>query len=159
MERFHPRRKEREIQSLEEIHQILKSQKYMTIACSKENVPYLFTVNYAYWQEKEWLYFHCAPIGKKIEFISSNPKVWGQVIVDQGQITGQCDYNYRSVHFQGEAEIVAEEKEKSFALELLIDQQEPDPESIKSKLFPMQINKVTVVKIKIQGLSGKEYKR
>ena len=158
MKRFHPRRVEKEIQTLEEVHQILRSQKYMTVACCKENNPYLFIVNYAFCPEEECLYFHCAPLGKKLEYIASNPKVWGEVIVDRGYVTGQCDYNFRSVHFQGEAEIVQEEKEKKLALELLIDQQEPDPEILKSKLTLEQMDKVTVVKIRIQGLSGKEYK-
>lgn len=158
MKRFHLRRVEKEIQTLEEIYQILKSQKYMTVACCKENIPYLFTVNYAFYPEEECLYFHCAPSGKKLEYITSNPKVWGEVIVDRGYVTGQCDYNFRSVHFQGEAQIVQEEEEKKLALGLLIDQQEPDPESLKGKFALKQIDKVAVVKIRIRGLSGKEYK-
>ncbi|MGB9834614.1 MAG: pyridoxamine 5'-phosphate oxidase family protein [bacterium] len=157
MKRFHLRRKEKEIESLEEIYEILRSQRYMTVACSKDNIPYLFTVNYAFELEKKLLYFHCAPQGKKLEYISSNPRVWGEVIEDRGYLAGKCDYNYRSVHFQGEAEIVREEKEKILALELLIDQQEPDPESVKDSLSPEQISKTTIVKIRIRGLSGKKY--
>jgi len=157
MKRFHARRKDKEIDSLEELWDVLRSQKYMTVACSKDNQPYLFTVNYAFDHSKNSLYFHCAPEGKKMEYLASNPLVWGQVIEDRGYLYGKCDHNYRSVHFQGVVQVVQEEKEKMEALHLLIDQQELDPEPVKRNLTPKQIENTAIVKILIIGISGKKY--
>lgn len=157
MKRFHLRRAEKEISSIEEIFEILSSQRYMTVACCKGDTPYLFTVNYAFDKSNLVLYFHCASIGKKLEFISFNPRVWGEVIEDRGYLPGKCDYNFRSVHFEGESEIVSGEKEKYFALKLLVEQQEPEPENILKNLSFEQIQRTAIVKIKILGISGKKY--
>lgn len=129
----------------------------MTVACCKEDSPYLFTVNYAFHLENWVFYFHCASRGKKLDFISFNPKVWGEVIEDRGYLEGKCDYNFRSVHFEGEARIVSDEEEKSFALKLMVKQQEPDPDKIWNNLSWEQIQRTTVVKIKVLGISGKKY--
>ncbi len=158
MRKFHSRRREKDIESLEEIFEILRSQRYMTIACARDNIPYLFTVNYAFLKDEGLLYFHCASQGKKLDYISSNPKVWGTVIEDRGYLVGKCDYNYRSVHFEGEARIVVDESEKLLALNALIDQQEPEPESVKKMISLERVSSTMIVCIKINGISGKKYK-
>lgn len=157
MKRFHLRRKEKEIPSIEEILEIISLKKYMTVACCKGDSPYLFTVNYAFDPENWTFYFHCASQGKKLDFIFFNPRVWGEVIEDRGYLEGQCDYNFRSVHFEGEATVVSDEEEKSFALKLLVEQQEPDPEKIWNSLSWEQVQRTTIVKIKVLGISGKKY--
>ena len=99
--KYHTRHPEKEITDHSEILRIVKSQKFMTIAMSKDNEPYLVTVNHAFDEEKNCFYFHCSKTGKKADFIHSNTKVWGQILEDNGYLVRQCDHAYRSVHFTG----------------------------------------------------------
>jgi nitroimidazol reductase NimA-like FMN-containing flavoprotein (pyridoxamine 5'-phosphate oxidase superfamily) len=74
---FHVRRKEREITDLTEMRQVLKTTKYVTVALSRENDPYLVALSHGYDETRNCLYFHCAPEGKKLIYAQSNNRVWG----------------------------------------------------------------------------------
>ena len=95
---FHVRRKEREITDQDEMRQVLKNTKYVTVALCMNNEPYLVSLNHGYDQTRNCLYFHCAPEGKKLVYAQANPNVWGQAVLDFG-VTDECDYAYTSVHF------------------------------------------------------------
>ena len=82
MKKYHMRNKDKEISDRDEMIEVIQSQKIVTIALSKDNEPYLVTVNYAYDKGEECFYFHCGYEGKKIDFIKSNPTIWGQVLDD-----------------------------------------------------------------------------
>jgi uncharacterized protein len=77
---FHVRRKEREITNSDEMLQVLKVTKYVTIALCMDNKPYLVALSHGYDEDKKCLYFHCAPEGKKLIFAAANPQVWGQAV-------------------------------------------------------------------------------
>jgi nitroimidazol reductase NimA-like FMN-containing flavoprotein (pyridoxamine 5'-phosphate oxidase superfamily) len=153
---FHVRRKDREITDANEIQQILKETKYVTIAFCLNNEPYLVSLNHGYDEAKNCLYFHCAPEGKKLIYAKNNPKVWGQAVVDFG-VTDECDYAYTSVHFQGKISLISDSAEKRHALEVLVRQVALNPESKLLKIKPEKVDKTTFVKIEITYLSGKKH--
>ncbi len=93
---FHVRRKEREITDPDEMRQVLKATKYVTVALCMDNEPYLVSLSHGYDETKNCLYFHCAPEGKKLIYAKANPNVWGQAVLDFG-VTEECDYAYTSV--------------------------------------------------------------
>jgi nitroimidazol reductase NimA-like FMN-containing flavoprotein (pyridoxamine 5'-phosphate oxidase superfamily) len=97
---FHVRRREREITDTEEMRQVLKTTKYVTVALCMNNEPYLVALSHGYDQEHSCLYFHCANEGKKLVYAQANNRVWGQAVLDFG-VTDECDYAYTSVHFSG----------------------------------------------------------
>jgi nitroimidazol reductase NimA-like FMN-containing flavoprotein (pyridoxamine 5'-phosphate oxidase superfamily) len=155
---FHVRRKDREITKSDEMHQVLKATKYVTIALCMENEPYLVSLSHGYDQTRNCLYFHCAPEGKKIIFAKTNPKVWGQAVLDFG-VTQECDYAYSSVHFSGILSLITDLNEKKHAMKVLIHQVSPDPEVKLAKLKPEKLESVTIGRIDINYISGKSTRR
>src|SRR5512147_2695786 len=124
---FHVRRKEREITDQDEMRQVLKNTKYVTVALCMNNEPYLVALNHGYDQTKNCLYFHCAPEGKRLIYAKANSNVWRQSIMDFG-VTEECDYAYTSVHFQGTLNLITDFTEKRHAMEVLVRQVSINPE-------------------------------
>jgi nitroimidazol reductase NimA-like FMN-containing flavoprotein (pyridoxamine 5'-phosphate oxidase superfamily) len=153
---FHVRRKEREITHKEEMKQVLKSTKYVTVALCMNNEPYLVALSHGYDQTQNCLYFHCAPEGKKLIYAQANPQVWGQAVLDFG-VTDECDYAYTSVPFQGKLSLITNSTEKKHALETLILQVALHPESKLAKIKPKKLDKTTMGKIDISYMSGKKH--
>jgi nitroimidazol reductase NimA-like FMN-containing flavoprotein (pyridoxamine 5'-phosphate oxidase superfamily) len=153
---FHVRRKEREITDQDEMRQVLKNTKYITVALCMNNEPYLVALNHGYDQTRNCLYFHCAPEGKKLVYAQTNPNVWGQAVQDFG-VTDECDYAYTSVHFSGKLSLISDPTEKHHALEILVRQVAINPESKLAKIKPEKIEKTTLGRIDITYLSGKKH--
>lgn len=153
---FHVRRKEREITDKEEMKQVLKSTKYVTVALCMNNEPYLVALSHGYDQTQNCLYFHCAPEGKKLIYAQANPSVWGQTVLDFG-VTDECDYAYTSVHFQGKLSLITNSTEKKHAIETLVRQVALHPESKLAKIKPEKLDKTTMGKIDISYMSGKKH--
>ena len=123
----------------------------------RDDEPYLVTVNHAFDASEEAFYFHCASEGKKLEILEENPRVWGQVLVDDGYIQGECNHAFRSVHFEGRAEVVADHAEKVRALTLMIDQLETDPAPVRERTVEAgKIGDVTIVRVRVAAFTGKK---
>lgn len=155
-ETYHLRRAEAAITTQAEMQEILRGQTYMTLALCRDNTPYLVTMNYGYDPDQNCLYFHCARKGKKIDYLSANPRVWGQVLEDNGIIPGACDHAFRCVEFSGQVEFLEDEDEKLRALAILVDQLEPDPELVKAQMLTRsKVGGVNVAKVSILSMTGK----
>lgn len=157
MKKYHMRRQELEMKSKRAMREILAGQECMTIAMCKGKEPYLVTVTYSYDARSQSLYFHCAPAGKKIDYLKANPIVWGQVLEDLGYVTGECEHSYRTVMFRGRAEFITDIKEKRRALGLMIDKLEEKPSEARKRLITLSsLEKASIVRIRVLELSGKE---
>ncbi len=154
------RRKEKAITDEAEIKSILLEAKYMTIAISYDNSPYLVTLSHGYDPIENVLFFHCSPVGKKMDYFKGTGEIWGTAFIDKGYVKGECNHHYASVHFQGEVQFIKDVREKRKALTIMIDQLEEDPElreKVKRKqLLETAIKRVTIGKIIIQAMSGKK---
>jgi nitroimidazol reductase NimA-like FMN-containing flavoprotein (pyridoxamine 5'-phosphate oxidase superfamily) len=153
---FHVRRKDREIRNPEELRQVLKSTKYVTVALCMDNEPYLVSLSHGYDEAKNCLYFHCAPEGKKLVYQKANNKVWGQAVLDYG-VTDECDYAYTSVHFSGKIHLIDDLKEKQRAIEVLVGQVSLNPEVKLAKIRPEKLEKTTMARIDIDYMTGKKH--
>ncbi len=153
---FHVRRKDREITDPNELRQILKTSKYITVALCMNDEPYLVSLNHGYNETKNCLYFHCAPEGKKLVYLKANNKVWGQAVLDFC-ITEECDYAYTSVHFSGKMSLISDLKEKQQAIEVLVRQVSTNPEAKLAKINPEKLEKTTMGRIDIDYMSGKKH--
>jgi len=157
MEEYHLRRKDKAIVDRKRMLDFLEGQKLVTVALSKDGKPYLFTADYGFDRKSKSIFVHCAKKGKKVDYIESNPIVWGQIMEDIGYVQGECSHNYRTVQFKGKAELVTGLKEKRKALNIMIDQLEEDPEKGKKELIDRSgLRKALIIRIRIEGLSGKE---
>jgi hypothetical protein len=113
-------------------------------------------MNHGYDEVANCLYFHCAALGKKLDFLRANPRVYGQAMEDLGYLDGKCDHAYRTVQFEGVAEFVTDLEEKRQALELMVDQMESDPGPVKARtLVPARIQAVCILRVRIASMSGK----
>lgn len=156
MEPYHLRRSDQALEDQAELVRILRGQKHVTLALCADNQPYLVTMNHGYDEQEHCLYFHCAPVGKKIDLIRANPRVWGQALEDGGYIDGECDHAYRTVHFLGLAEFVTGLAEKRRALALMIEQLESSPEPVKARnLEPEKIAGVCIFRVRLGEMTGK----
>jgi nitroimidazol reductase NimA-like FMN-containing flavoprotein (pyridoxamine 5'-phosphate oxidase superfamily) len=153
---FHVRRKDREITDQAEMRQILKATKYVTVALCMDNQPYLISLNHGYDEQKNCLYFHCAPEGKKLVYAKANSQVWGQAVLDFG-VTDECDYAYTSVQFGGTWSLIEDLAEKQHGMEVLVRQVSLNPEEKLSKIKPEKLAKTTMGKIEVKYLSGKKH--
>ena len=156
MDTYHLRRSEKAITDPAQWLDIIHSQKYMTLAMCKDNIPYLVTVNYGYDETENCFYFHCAGQGKKREYLAANPDVWGQIIEDAGYLDGKCEHAFRTVQFLGTVTFLEDNGEKERALLLMIEQLESDPDAvIQQQITPRSIERVSIGKIAVKGMSGK----
>ncbi len=157
MPEYHMRRSEKAITDPQELVDVIRGQKYMTLALCSDGEPYLVTMNYGFDAEASCFYFHCAGEGKKLDILKKSPVVWGQVLEDCGYIVGKCDHAYRTVEFKGTVTFLEDRPAKRHALELMIDQLEPDPASVKARFSKEDaFDKVTIGQVTVAFMTGKK---
>jgi nitroimidazol reductase NimA-like FMN-containing flavoprotein (pyridoxamine 5'-phosphate oxidase superfamily) len=153
---FHVRRKDREITDPAVLRMVLKSTKYVTIAFCMGAEPYLVSLSHGYDEERNCLYFHCAPEGKKLVFWKANDSVWGQALLDYG-VTDECDYAYTSVHFKGTVMLIEDLGEKCHAMEVMVRQLSEQPEAKLAKIKPEKLARTTMGRIDLSYMTGKRH--
>lgn len=140
----------------DEISRVVGGARLMTLAMCKVGEPYLVTVNFAFDPDEQCFLFHCAKTGKKIDYLRSNPVVWGQIMEDGGYVQGKCEHRYRSVHFKGLATILDDDAEVKKTLTYLIEQQEEHPEPVKKRNIEAgKYTETMMVRIDVEEFSGK----
>lgn len=153
------RRKEKAIESKEEMIAILENSKYITIAMCHDNVPYLVTLSHGFDKEKNCIYFHCAREGKKVDILASNNVVWGQAIEDHGYAKGSCDHLFATTQFKGQVSFIEDVNEKEHALRIMINSLEPNPQAvINEQITEKSVQRVHIGRIDIEYMSGKKAK-
>lgn len=157
MKSRHNRHPDKAITDLAELARIVAGQKFLTLALCAENQPYLVTLSHAFDAERNCFYFHCSPVGRKLDIIAVNPHVYGQVLEDRGYKAGECDHAYRTVQFDGMAELVTDPGEKLLALRRLIEFLEPDPGPVKERnLKAARLDQTAIVRVTVTNWSGKK---
>lgn len=160
MNKYHMRKKEREITDKNEIAALIKKGKYTTIGLCRNNEPYVVTLSYGYDEGKSALYFHSAVNGLKIEFIKENPKVCATIIDDRGYQLGQCEHHYAPIVLWGKMSIVEELEEKKYAMDILLNHLEENSQPIKERTLKNEqvYQNIGILKLEITELTGKEGK-
>jgi nitroimidazol reductase NimA-like FMN-containing flavoprotein (pyridoxamine 5'-phosphate oxidase superfamily) len=150
------RRKEKEIKDRGDILRILKDAKYVTVAMTDVDGPYLVTLTHAYHEGKNAIYFHCAHDGRKVDILKRDNRVWGQALIDKGYVQGSCDHLYETAQFKGRVTFVTDPEEKRLALETMIRKNEEAPEPvIKDQVDEESVGHVNIGRIDIEYISGK----
>jgi nitroimidazol reductase NimA-like FMN-containing flavoprotein (pyridoxamine 5'-phosphate oxidase superfamily) len=149
------RRKQKEITDRGEIEAILERAITGRVGMAKDGVPYVVPVHFVY--AKSAVYFHCAGEGKKLDWIRANPNVCLEVDEDVVIRTGTkaCDWGtkFNSVIGTGKASILEDRDEKAGALDVIMKKYSGREEKWEFK--PEQVEKVAVVKIVLDELTGK----
>ena len=149
------RRKESEIRETGELRDIIQRAQICRIGLSENDTPYIIPMNFGYRDER--LFFHCALQGRKLDIIRDNPKVCFEMDVDyeisrpEGRPCG-WSAKYRSIIGTGTADIIEDPHEKSEALNIIIGHYGGKPYDFSET----ELEKVCIIKITIDNLSGKQ---
>lgn len=147
------RRKKQQI-SRDETLQILQAGSSGVLAVSGDD-DYPYTVPLSYVLAGDKLFFHCALEGHKIDGIRRNDKVTFCVIAQDEVVQETFSTRYRSAVVFGRARIVTDDGERRLALELLAKKYSPDFPAEGQREIESAWDRVCVVEIKIEHLTGK----
>jgi len=158
MNRYHLRRKEREIADPAVLRDLVSTGRYAAVALCRADEPYVVTMNYGFDAGRGALYFHCALEGLKLEFIRANPRACATIVHDLGYRHSECDHGYRSVVLRGPIAVVEDDAERVHGLGVLIDHQETEPGPVRERTIPggRIARPVGLLRLDIEEMTGKE---
>lgn len=116
---------------------------------------YPYTVPLSYVLAGDTLYFHCAKKGHKLDAIERNDKVSFCVIDKDDVIQKAFTTHFRSAIVFGTARIVMDDDERRRALECLAAKYSPDYLQDGSREIDREWNRVAVIAVKIEHMTGK----
>lgn len=148
------RRKDREIADRMEIEQILRRSKVCRLALVDAGRPYLVPLCFGY--DDGVLYFHSAPVGKKIDILKKNGNVCFECDADTIAVPADtpCGWTmrYRSVIGYGIAGFVEDLRGKRAALDVIMRQYAEVTHDYPDEA----LRKTAVIKVEISEISGKK---
>lgn len=122
-------RRECQVTDLKEIITILDKCKYLHLGLVDGDEPYVVPMNYGYImaEDQMTIYLHGATVGKKLDLIRANPKVFIEMDCDvapfEGKVACQYGITYASIMGRGVATIVEDVEEKKKGLSILMKTQ------------------------------------
>lgn len=153
IQKFHMRRKDRQITDPEQIKGILKKATVCRLGLVDGGEVYIVPVNYGY--ENDCLYFHSALKGRKVDIMLKNNKVGFEVEGDY-QIgkteKSKCSVKYQCVIGKGTAYFVEDDDEKVRGLNAIIRQCAPNTFEFSRD----RLSTTLVVRIDIESMTGKQ---
>ncbi len=151
-------RREREVTDMEEILSILDRAKVLHLGLVDGDEPYVVPMNYGYTMEdsRMTVYLHGALVGRKLELMRANPKVFFELDCDIIPFEGKtaCNYGitYASVMGRGKAVIVRDMAEKIKGLQVLMKTQTGRDFEITEKMAKV----VSVIRIDVSDFTAKK---
>lgn len=151
---FREMRRKRQLLSKEETIEILQSCTSGVLGViGDDEYPYTVPVSYVFKDGK--LFFHCAKEGHKIDSIKRNDKVTFCVIGKDEVIQNTFTTHFSSVSIFGRARILTDDNERRYALDSLIEKYSPDYIEKGQQEIENEWNRVCLVEIKIEHMTGK----
>jgi nitroimidazol reductase NimA-like FMN-containing flavoprotein (pyridoxamine 5'-phosphate oxidase superfamily) len=147
------RRKDQEIVDWGVIDSIIGKAQVCRLALSDGDQPYVVPMCFGY--DGKNLYFHSAGEGKKIEILKKNPKICfeieGDCEIEKGKAA--CDWGmiYKSVIGFGTISFIDDIDSKRKALDVIAKKYAHESFTYPEKA----VEKVTVIKVDIEEISGK----
>ncbi len=147
------RRSEKEITDQSIMEAIINASLVCRLALSDGNQPYIVPLCFGY--QNRTLYFHSAREGKKIDILKKNNRICFEFDANSEIIEADkaCNWGmkYQSVIGFGRAVLVENIEEKQKALNIIMDHYSDRDFQFTDKA----IGKIAVIKIEIQGMTGK----
>ena len=150
-------RRERQITDPERILEILDRSKVLHLGLAVNNEPYVVPMTYGYTMEdgKLTLYVHGATMGRKLDVLRANPKVFVELDCDRAPFEGKvaCQYGmiYSSIMGKGKAVILEDPEEKMEALSILMKTQTGKDFTFNERLVSI----VSVIRIDVEAYTAK----
>ena len=140
----------REVVSREKIDKFIKECSVVRIGMISGGEPYIVPLNFVYFEE--YVYFHCADTGRKVEAIRENPLVCLEFDEMHGIAEESADTFYTSIIAWGSA---LEEKNPDTAkkvLEQICSKYLKKPKVVTDEM----VAGTTIVSVRINRVTGKE---
>lgn len=148
------RRKQFEITDKGIVEEILSKSEVCRIAFMDGDRPYILPLNYGY--KDNAIYFHSAPIGKKIDLLKINNKVCFEIEYSTEIIKHQipCDWGakYRSVIGYGTIDFIKDFEQKKEGLDIIMAHYGKDNNVYQDE----QVEYIVILKLTIDEISGKQ---
>jgi len=128
---------------------------YLSLGTTEDGYGYGIPMSYAYDEEINSLYFHCAPEGQKMDMMKSNNRVSFCVVGITQPIANQFTTLYESVIAFGQADINLKDEEKRKALRLLVKKYSQGYEDMGEKYMEKSWSRTSVFKITIEHITAK----
>ena len=151
-------KRECEVTDINEIKEILDKSMIAHIGMVDGDEPYVVPMNYGYTLEDGVLsiYLHGAKVGRKIDVIKKNPKVFFEMECDivpfEGKVACQYGTTYASVMGLGTAEILENPSEKTEGMTKLMKTQTGKDFSFDERMVSI----VSVIKITCTEFAAKK---
>ena len=151
-------KREREVTDINEIKEILDKSMIVHIGMVDDGEPYVVPMNYGYTLEDGELciYLHGATVGRKIDIINKNPKVFFEMECDvtpfEGKVACQYGTTYASVMGKGTAVVLDDVNEKIDGLSKFMKTQTGKDFTFDEKMVSI----VNVIKITASSFTAKK---
>ncbi|MBN2863006.1 MAG: pyridoxamine 5'-phosphate oxidase family protein [Bacteroidales bacterium] len=149
------RKKQYEITDPQVIEEILSRSEVCRIALIDNDRPYIVPLNYGY--KNNSIYFHSSQLGKKVELLKLNNKVCFEIELFSQIVKrdNPCDWStkYRSVIGYGTIEFIEDSDKKRVGLDIIMAHYGKSNKNIYNDTL---IDKVLILKLKIEEISGKQ---
>lgn len=148
------RRKEKLIQEVAEINDIIAKGEVVRVAMISDGEPYVVPMSYGYREGS--IYLHCASEGRKVDAMRANPSVCFEIscdleLIKKGQACGWT-YGFRSVIGRGTVAFVEDAAEKLDGLSAIMEQYGSSEHSFSDSA----VSKTEVLRIDISEMTGKQ---
>jgi len=148
------RRKDKQINDVAAIEDILSRATVCRLGLCKTNQPYVVPLCFGY--KDNALYFHCAGQGKKLDILRKNNNVCFEVDINHELVKAgkACDWGmkYKSVIGFGKAVFVEDVESKRKALDIIV-------QNYSEGVFEYSeedVKKTVVIKVEIESMTGKK---
>ena len=151
------RRKDREISREEAMEVLDRSSWGVLSAVDNDNEPYCIPLSIA--REGEWLYFHCALEGRKLEILRSRPKVCIAFVGGAEFPEDHFTVAYESAIVFGAALELSSNEEKIHGLKIISKRFTPGNMHAFDNEASQMLARTAVWKIHIDEITGKRRKK
>jgi len=135
--------------------EILRNGEYGFLALQAENGGgYGLPISYV-WNERNSIYLHCSPIGRKLQCIELCNKVSFCVVGKTKVIPEKFTTAYESIVLECLAFINLLNDEKMIALELIIDKYSQIVKANGMKYAESSLNRTEIIRLDVESWSGK----
>ena len=107
------------------------------------------------WDNDNYIYFHCAPVGEKLTNIDTNPNVSFCVVGNTNVIAHKFTTAYQSVVVKGSICRNLHADERMKALELILDKYAPNDKVIGMKYAEKSFHRTEILRLSISHISAK----
>lgn len=148
------RRQDRLLPQTEALELLLTGEYGVLSMVDTDGDGYGIPLSYA-WDSGQYIYFHCAPQGLKLDNLTANKGVSFCVIGHTKVVPDKFTTQYESIIIKGSVVLTLSDDEKLKALELILDKYSPNDKESGLKYTEKSLHRTAIIRLYIDSISGK----